>query len=241
MRAIAHPSVLGVRRSHAAAHFSDRVDAGLQLSRRLTAYRGKHVLVLGIPRGGVPVAAEVARALDGELDVVVARKLRSPISAELAIGAITGDGGRYLNESMLRYLGVDEQYIARATQVEMADAARREERFRHGAPPPAIAGRVVILVDDGLATGATMIAAARSVRAHKPARLVIAVPVGSAEAFATLKHEADEVVCLATPEPFWAVGAYYEHFEQTEDDEVERLLRGARSVQPEREPSVIRA
>jgi predicted phosphoribosyltransferase len=211
----------------------DRVDAGAQLARYLTAYRGKHPLVLGIPRGGVPVAAEVARALDGELDVVVARKLRSPISAELAIGAVTADGGRYLNESMLKYLGVDEAYIERATQVEMADAARRETRFRHGATPPAIAGRDVILVDDGLATGATMISAARSVRAHTPARLVIAVPVGSVEACAALRHEADEVVCLATPEPFWAVGAYYEDFQQTEDEEVERLLRDARKGEPQ--------
>jgi putative phosphoribosyl transferase len=142
---------------------------------------------------------------------------------------------------MLRYLGVDERYVARATQVEMADAARREAQFRHGAPPPAIAGRAVILVDDGLATGATMIAAARSVRAHKPARLVIAVPVGSTEACETLKHEADDVVCLATPEPFWAVGAYYEDFEQTEDDEVERLLRGARKAQLEAAPPVAHA
>lgn len=232
MKAIAHPSMLATRPTHVAPHFLDRADAGYQLARRLTAYRAKHVLVLGIPRGGVPVAAEVARALEGELDVVVTRKLRSPISAELAIGAITSDGGRYLNESMLRYLGVDERYVERATQIEMADAARREARFRHGAPPPAIAGRDVILVDDGLATGSTMIAAARSVRAHKPARLVIAVPVGSTEAYAALKHEADEVVCLATPEPFWAVGTYYEDFQQTEDDDVDRLLRDARSAQP---------
>jgi putative phosphoribosyl transferase len=229
MNAIAHPSSLGFGSPHVAAHFHDRVDAGVQLARRLTMYRGKHVLVLGIPRGGVPVAAEVARALDGELDVVVARKLRSPISAELAIGAVTADGGRFLNEPMLHHLGVGERYVARVTQAEMAEAARRETRFRGGAPAPAIEGRDVILVDDGLATGATMIAAARGVRAHHPARLVIAVPVGSAEAHAALRHEADEVVCLATPDPFWAVGVYYDDFGQTEDDDVEQILGASRS------------
>ena len=230
MNAIAHLSALGTNLvSDTAPRFRDRADAGVRLAKRLTAYRGQHALVLGIPRGGVPVAAEVARALDGELDVVVARKLRSPISAELAIGAVTSDGGRYLNESILRQLGVSDRYIARVTQAEMAEAARRETRFRAGAAAPGIAGRVVILVDDGLATGATMIAAARSVRGQGPARLVIAVPVGSADACAALRHEADEVVCPASPEPFWAVGAYYDDFGQTEDEEVERLLQETRS------------
>jgi predicted phosphoribosyltransferase len=241
MKSIAHPSALGVHHSHALPHFRDRVDAGIQLGTRLVPYRRKNVLVLGIPCGGVPVAAEVSRELEGELDVVVARKLGSPISAELAIGAITGDGAHYLNESMVRYLGVDEQYVARASQVALADAARCETRFRHGAAPPPIAGREIILVDDGLATGATMIAAARSVRAQSPARLVIAVAVGSSDACAALKHEADEVLCLATPEPFWAVGTYYEDFEQTEDDEVECLLRGARRPRSEAVPPAAHA
>jgi predicted phosphoribosyltransferase len=226
MKAIAHPSALGVWRSHASPHFRDRVDAGIQLGTRLAAYHRRHVLVLGILRGGVPVAAEVSRELAGELNVVVARKLHSPISDELAIGAVTGDGVRYLNAAMLRFLGVDDRYVARATQVAWADAAQLEARFRRGQPAPAIAGREVILVDDGLATGATMIAAARSVRVHGPTRLVIAVPVGSSEACAMLKHEADNVVCLATPEPFWSVGACYDNFEPPEDDDVERLLRG---------------
>lgn len=230
MRAIAHPSVIGgAGVTHVTPYFRDRVDAGARLAERLTPYLGKDALVLGIPRGGVPVAAEVAKALDAELDVIVARKLRSPISAELAIGAVTADGGRYLNEPMLHHLGVSRRYVERATKVEMADAMQREARFRHGAAAPAIAGRDVILVDDGLATGATMIAAARSVRAHDPARLVIAVPVGSMEACAALRREADEVVCLATPEPFWAVGVYYDNFRQTEDDEVEQLLAASRS------------
>lgn len=233
MRAIAHPSAIDADfASYLDPPFQDRADAGARLSERLTSYRGQHALVLGIPRGGVPVAAVVARALDAELDVVVARKLRSPISAELAIGAVTSDGGRFLNESMLQQLGVGESYIDRATKTEMAEAARREKRFRGGAAAPNFAGRTVILVDDGLATGATMIAAARSVRAHGPARLIIAVPVGSAEACDALRHEADEVVCLQTPEPFWAVGVHYRDFQQTEDDEVERLLLEAREAQP---------
>jgi putative phosphoribosyl transferase len=230
MNAIAHISALGAdHATQLATPFRDRADAGGRLAEHLTTYRGQHPLVLGIPRGGVPVAAEVARALDAELDVVVARKLRAPISAELAIGAVTSDGGRYLNDSMLRELGVGNRYVDRATQAEMAEAARREARFRAGAAAPTIAGRVVILVDDGLATGATMIAAARSVRAHSPARLIVAVPVGSADACAALRHEADEVLCLTTPEPFWAVGAHYDDFRQTEDDEVEQLLHDARS------------
>lgn len=229
MRAIAHPSVVGGDDpSYATPRFRNRIDAGARLATRLASFCGKQTLVLGIPRGGVPVAAEVARALDAELDVIVARKLRSPISAELAIGAITADGGRYLNEAIIQELGVSEAYIDRVTRTEMMEAARRETLFRGGAEPPLATGRTVILVDDGLATGSTMIAAARSVRARRPARLIIAVPVGSAEACTTLSHEADEVVCLYTPEPFWAVGIYYDDFRQTRDAEVERLLREAR-------------
>ena len=231
MRAIAHPTTIGREDAgHHAAVFRDRVDAGKQLAESLTCYRGKDALVLGIPRGGVPVAAEVAKALDAELDVVVARKLRSPMSAELAIGAVTADGGRYLNEALLRELRVGESYVDRVTETEMVEAARREARFRGGAAAPSFAGRAVILVDDGLATGATMIAAARSVGAHDPSQLVVAVPVGSVEACAALRHEADAVICLECPHPFWAVGVYYADFRQTQDDEVERLLARARTA-----------
>lgn len=231
MRAIAHPSMIGVASApYPTRLFRDRAHAGACLGARLASYRGQHGLVLGIPRGGVPVAAAVARAIDAELDVLVARKLRSPISAELAIGAVTADGERFVNEAMLRQLGVTAPYLRRETATEMAEAARRESRFRGAAAEPRIAGRIVILVDDGLATGATMIAAARSVRAHKPARLVIAVPVGSADACAVLRQEADEVVCLETPEPFWAVGVHYDDFRQTEESEVERLLRDERGA-----------
>lgn len=209
--------------------FRDRVDAGERLAHRLARYRGSHALVLGIPRGGVPVAAAVARALDADLDIVVARKLGAPFSEELAIGAVTADGVRYLNEAMIADLGVDSAYLDQVTRRESAEAARREARFRGGAPPLDVAGRTVILVDDGLATGATMIAAARSIRARRPARLVIAVPVGSPQACQRLRSEADEVVCLEAPESFWAVGLYYRDFSQTLDTEVEQLLRESRA------------
>jgi predicted phosphoribosyltransferase len=229
LRAIAHPSAIDADdATYLTAAFRDRADAGARLGERLTSYRGEDALVLGIPRGGVPVAFAVALALDAELDVLVSRKLRSPMSAELAIGAVTADGGRFLNEAILRELGIGASYVRRVTASEMAEAARRESRFRGGTAPPRLTRRTVILVDDGLATGATMIAAARSVRAHDPARLIIAVPVGSVEACTTLRHESDEVVCLHAPEPFWAVGIYYDDFRQVEDAEVTRLLREAR-------------
>lgn len=207
------------------ALFRDRRDAGIQLAEALSSYRGQDVLVLGIPRGGVVVAAEVARRLEAELDVIVARKLGAPISRELAIGAVTADGERYLNEDILRELHVSERYLQTVTEEEQAEARRREERFRAGRPPARIAGRTVILVDDGLATGATMRAAVRSVRRQEPARLVIAVPVGARETCEELRAEADEVVCLQQPEPFWAVGAHYQHFEPVDDNTVQELLR----------------
>ena len=204
--------------------FRDRLEAGARLAERLSQYRGKNVLVLGIPRGGVPVAAEVARRLQASLDVIVARKLGAPGAPELAIGAITANGGRFLNESIIRELGVDDAYLQAVTAKEMAEAQQREQRFRGARPPAPVEGRVVILIDDGLATGATMRAAARSVRQRKPARLIVAVPVGSRAACAALREDVDEVICLAEPEPFFAVGLYYERFEPVEDGQVVRLL-----------------
>ncbi len=204
--------------------FRDRQDAGDALAARLGQYRGSDALVLGLPRGGVVVAAQLARSLDVELDVLVSRKLGSPISAELGIGAVTADGGRFLNDDIIRELGVSEPYIAAVTKVQQAEAQRREALFRGDRPPPPIAGRTVILVDDGLATGATMRAAVASVRKQAPARLVVAVPVGSPQACDALRGEADEVMCLQEPEYFGAVGTWYEHFEQTEDSEVKELL-----------------
>lgn len=211
--------------SQFAPPFRDRTEAGRLLVKRLNAYRGKDVLILGIPRGGVPVAAEVARGLDADLDVLVARKLGAPGQMELAIGAVTANGGEFLNEEIIRSLGVSGEYIQKAKKEQMAEAHRRETRFRGDRPEQRMQDRVVILVDDGLATGATMRAAVRSARKHRPARLVVAVPVGSQEACAALGEEADELVCPSMPEPFGAVGYFYQNFEPVEDVEVESILR----------------
>jgi putative phosphoribosyl transferase len=207
-----------------ARYFRNRLDAGARLAERLDQYRGKDALVLGIPRGGVPVAAEVARCLDADLDIIVARKLGAPRQPELAMGAVTANGGRFLNEEIVQALAISQTYLNKAIAELMAEARRREERFRGAQPMGRVTDRIVIVVDDGLATGATMRAAVRSVRKQHPARLVVAVPVGSHEACAALRKEADELVCLYEPEPFWAVGLYYEQFAPTEDSEVQQLL-----------------
>jgi putative phosphoribosyl transferase len=208
--------------------FRDRTDAGQRLSGLLTRYAGRHPLVFGLARGGVPVAAAVARALGGELDVLVVRKLGSPISDELAIGAVTSDGGRVLNMPLVSDLMVSKAYIENVTRVRTLEAEEMAKRLRAGLPTPDIAGRVTILCDDGLATGASMLAAVRAVRAQRPSHLVVAVPVASREACAMLRMEADEVVCVASPDPFWAVGVYYADFSQVETEDVQRLLREAR-------------
>lgn len=208
--------------------FEDRIHAGRVLADRLGPYRGGNVLVLGIPRGGVPVAAEVARRLDADLDVIVARKLGAPDQPELAIGAVTANGGEFLNEEILQAVGASEKYVERARQEQIAEARRREALFRGDRTIEPVEGRVVILVDDGLATGATMRAAVASVRKHHPARLVVAVPVGSQEACDALRAEADEVVCPSIPEYFGAVGYFYRNFDPTEDAEVVKILSGFR-------------
>lgn len=209
--------------------FRDRRDAGAALATELEHYLGADVLVLGLARGGVAVAAEIAPRLDAELDVIVARKLGSPGAPELAIGAVTADGERFLNESVIRDLGVSEPYIAAVTKIQAGEARRIETRLRGERAAPHIRGRTVILVDDGLATGATMRAAVRSVRRQHPARVVVAVPVGTREACAALRAEADEVVCLHEPTYFGAVGMWYGGFPQLDDDKVRQLLaeRGA--------------
>jgi predicted phosphoribosyltransferase len=219
-------------RADTALFFADRCAAGTALASRLERYRGSDPLVLGLPRGGVPVAAEVARHLDGELDVVVARKLGSPVSPELAIGAITADGERFLNASIIEMFGVPDMYTERIAAAQQEEARRREERFRKGRRPLRIAGRTVILVDDGLATGATMRAAVRAVRKQHPARLVVAVPVGAPDACAALRQEVDEVVCLGEPPDFGAVGRYYGDFRQVADTDVEALLQPAATAAP---------
>jgi predicted phosphoribosyltransferase len=204
--------------------YRDRAEAGDQLAAALAAYRGQRAVVLGIPRGGIPVAAAVARALDAELDVVVARKLGAPFQPELAVGAVTANGGLFRDEETIDALGITEDVLRQAIQRESAVARRREARFRGARPAPAIEGRTVLVVDDGLATGATMRAAVRSVRKRHPAKLVVAVPVGSEQACAALRPEVDEIVCMSTPEPFFAVGLYYADFTAVEDDEVQRIL-----------------
>jgi len=206
--------------------FDDRRDAGAQLAQQLAKFQD-NVLVLGIPRGGVSVAAEVARVLGAELDVIVARKLGAPFSPELAIGAVTADGGRYLNVDAIAAYDIAGEYISEETHAQQMEAGRREARFRAGRPAPEVRGRTVIIVDDGLATGATMLAAVRSVRNGAPARVVVAVPVGSPSACAMLRPEVDELVCLSVPPWFGAVGEFYRDFRQIDDDEVIALLGAA--------------
>ncbi len=207
--------------------FDDRLEAGALLGRALERYRGRGALVLGLPRGGVPVAAEVARHLEAELDVVVARKLGSPLSPEVAVGAVTADGILVLNDDLIAALAVPPEYIESVRQVEMAEAHRRERDFRGDRVAREIAGRVVIVVDDGLATGSTMRAALRAVRRQDPALLVAAVPVGAPDAVQDLAGEADEVVCLLTPAGFRSVGEHYADFRQVADAEVRRILHHA--------------
>jgi len=182
------------------------------------------VLVLALPRGGVPVAWEVARAIGAPLDVLVVRKLGVPGHEELALGAIASGGTRVLNEDVTRALGLGEEAVARAAAAESAELERRERLYRGSRAPAPVEGRVVILVDDGLATGATMRAAVLAVRARGAARIVVAVPVAAAETCEELRADVDQVVCALTPERFVAVGAWYEDFRATSDEEVRALL-----------------
>lgn len=208
--------------------FRDRSAAGRELAEALRSYRGREdVVVLALARGGVPVGYEVARSLGVPLDVFVVRKLGVPSEPELAMGAIATGGVRVLMEDVLDSLSIPDEVVARVAAEEERELERRERRYRGDRAPEEIEGRTVILIDDGLATGATMRAAARAVRAHDPKRLVIAVPVGSPETCASMEAEADEVVCLMTPEPYLAVGFWYEEFGQTTDEEVEALLKRA--------------
>jgi putative phosphoribosyl transferase len=209
--------------------FADRQDAGVQLSRVLARYAGCNPLVLGIPRGGVPVAAEVAARLGGELDVVVARKIGTPGQEELGIGAIASDGTLYVDKRLQTFVGVSDTELARLAGEQRAEARRREERFRAGLPELQLAGRSVIVVDDGLATGSTVRAAVRSIRRRGAKTVVVAVPVGAPETCVNLAAEVDDVVCPYRPDPFYAVGSHYRTFEQTSDEEVERLLREGRA------------
>ncbi len=205
--------------------YADRSEAGRVLAAHLADLRGRDdVVVLGLPRGGVPVAAEVARALGAPLDVFVVRKLGVPGHRELAMGALASGGVRVLNDWVVRQAGLSAEQVEQVSAAEAAELARREASYRGERLPVDVAGRLVVLVDDGLATGATMRAAVAAVRALRPTAVVVAVPVGAPEACRTLAGEADRVVCVEQPEWFLAVGRHYQDFSQTTDDDVRRLL-----------------
>ena len=206
---------------------ANRAEAGRQLAERLGDYAGRDdVVVLGLPRGGVPVAAEVACALEAPLDVFLVRKLGVPGREELAFGAIALGGARVLNGDVVAALGIDDETIESVASREQAELERRAEAYRGSAEPPDVRGRTAILVDDGLATGATMRAAVEAVRALAPERVVVAVPTAASETCAQLARHVDEIVCLLTPEPFVAVGLWYRDFSETSDDEVRAALAG---------------
>jgi len=205
--------------------FRNRTDAGRQLAEKLAAYANRpDVLVLALPRGGVPVAVELARAIGAPLDVFLVRKLGVPGYEELAMGAVATGGVRVLNDEIVRGLGISEHEIDAVVARELRELSRRDRLYRGDRPPSDVAGRTVILVDDGLATGATMRAAVQALRQQQPGRIVAAVPTASPDTCQVLKAEADDVICAITPEPFFAVGHWYDDFTQTTDDEVRELL-----------------
>ncbi len=211
--------------------FRNRREAGRALGTELGAYTGRdNVVVLGLPRGGVPVAFEVAHVLDAPLDVFLVRKLGAPGQEELAMGAIASGGVRTLNPSVIDSLRISPEEIDRTARSEERELRRREISYREDRPPLDLEGRIVILVDDGLATGSSMRAAVEAVRKFAPERIVVAVPVAPPSTAREMRRIADDVVCVATPEPFYSVGRFYEEFEQTTDEEVRDLLRRAASV-----------
>lgn len=209
--------------------FADRQDAGRRLAERLVHVRDGRPVILGLPRGGVPVAAVVAELLNAPLDVLVVRKIGAPHQPELAMGAVTdGINPMYvLNEDVVRMLGVANQFLEGAIARELEECKRRQKLYRSGRPPIDIAGGTAIVIDDGIATGATVRAGLRSLRARSPHKLVLAVPVAPPEAIEMLSGEVDEVVCLHSPDDFYAVGQFYNNFEQTTDEQVIRALDAA--------------
>jgi putative phosphoribosyl transferase len=208
--------------------FRDRVQAGQLLADRLTKYANRDdVIVLGLPRGGVPVAFEVASKLKAPLDVFVVRKLGVPGHRELAMGAIATGGVRVLNQEVVEGLGISQLTIDAVAAGEQKELARRELAYRGHGTSPKIRGKTVILIDDGIATGSTMRAAVRAVRLQEPARVVVAVPTAARSSYNELKREADEIIALMVPDEFCAVGQWYENFSQTIDEEVTRLLEKA--------------
>jgi len=208
---------------------TDRREAGRLLAVELKSYSGRgDVVVLGLPRGGVVVAYEVAKALDAPLDVYLVRKLGAPGQEELAIGAIASGGVRVMNDDLVAALGLSYAQIEAIAAREQVELERRERTYRGDSRPPELSGKTVILVDDGLATGASMRTAIRSLRSHRPGRVVVAVPTAPRSTCAALEGEVDEVVCLMSPEPFYAIGQWYQDFTQTSDSEVVTLLGEAK-------------
>lgn len=208
--------------------FQDRTDAGRQLASRLQEFANRDdVLVLALPRGGVPVGYEIARALNVPFDVFLVRKLGVPGHEELAMGAIASGAVRVLNEDVIRSLGIEPETVDAAAEREERELRRREILYREGRPPLSVENRTVILVDDGLATGSSMRAAVAALRQKRPASIVIAVPTAAPDTCRQLRREVDQVVCAETPSPFYAVGAWYEDFSQITDEQVRRLLRQA--------------
>ncbi len=219
--------------------FRDRCDAGQQLAARLGFLQGDlGVIVLGIPRGGVVVAAQVARALNAPLDIFIAHKIGAPFNPELAIGALTSSGELVRDEDLIDELRLSEKDIAREVEYQRGEIARRLALFRGKLSPLDVAEKTVVLVDDGVATGSTVLAALRALRKQSSARLILAIPVGPADTVARLARECDQTVVLATPVPFWAVGRFYMQFDQTQDEEVVRLLEeAARRMETRSTPS----
>jgi putative phosphoribosyl transferase len=214
-------------------YFRDRTEAGRQLAAKLRTYANRpDVTVLGLPRGGVPVAFEVASALGAPLDIYLVRKLGVPGYEELAMGAVATGGVRVLNEEIVRALRIPDYVIGAVAAWEQQELARRERVYRGDRPEPKVQGRTAMLVDDGLATGATMLAAIKALRQQQPARIVVAVPTAAPETCEEMRAEADDVVCAITPEPFYSVGLWYEDFSQTTDEEVRDLLARSLSEVP---------
>lgn len=214
--------------------FANRTEAGQRVAAKLAGYAGRaDVLVLGIPRGGVPVAFEVARALDAPLDVFLSRKLGVPGQEELAFGALASGGTRVLDEDLIRELNISAVDIEKIAQRVKAELERRERVYRAGRPPLDLTGKTVVVVDDGIATGSSMLAAIKTLRHMQPARLVLAVPVAPASTCRRLREQVDELVCVHSPELFYAIGQFYQDFSQVADEEVVDLLRRAAAERTE--------
>ncbi len=210
--------------SHSSELFRDRQEAGELLARELAEYHGQRAVVLGIPRGGIIVARELARRLQADLDIVLAHKLRTPGQAELAMGSVTESGRLFLNEEVVRELGVGEAYIQQEKARQLDEIRRRTELFRRVRPKVPITGRTVIVTDDGVATGATTQAALRAVRLENPEKLIAALPVGPEDKISRLAEDVDEMICLRTPLLFAAVGQFYVRFDPVEEEEVLEIL-----------------